>query len=213
MFREQCEWAKQEGVDFIIAETIDDYGEAKIAVEEILRVGLPAVVTLAIQRTGKLNTGEDPNQAILNLAKAGATVVGFNCARGPAMMYEILKESRKVLPANVGLAALPVPFRTTPENPTFQSLCKHEAMYQELEPHTHTRIEMAEWARKFRDIGVNYMGVCCGGEPYMIRAMCEGIGRKTPASNFSPDISKHFAFGSHESFKPWYTSDQYKGYL
>lgn len=203
MFREQCRWAKEEGVDFIIAETLSFYGEAAVALEEIQKVGLPAVITLSFHKSGGMRDGVSVVEAMKKLAESGAVVVGLNCARGPETMYEYLKEAKKVIPPHVGLAALPVPFRTTAEKPTFQSLCHHEAMYLELEPHTHTRMEMAEWAVKFKQIGVNYLGVCCGGEPYMLRAMAEALGHKTPASAFSPDLSKHFAYGNHESLKPW----------
>jgi len=213
MFREQCEWAKEEGVDFIIVETVDQLGEALVALEEVLRVNLPAVVTLSIHQSGKLVSGEEPEIAAQILANAGATVVGFNCGRGPATMYPILKRTKPLLPPNVGLAGLPVPFRTTPTHPTMQSLCRHETMYQELEPYTLTRAEIADWAKKFHEIGVNYMGLCCGGEPYTIRAMCEALGRKTMASSFSPDLTKHFAFGNDKNLSPLFTNPKYKNDL
>jgi len=210
MFREQCQWAKEEGVDFIVAETFDYLGEAQVALEEIQRVGLPAVITFAIHRSGTFREGMSAPEGIAKIAAAGATVVGCNCARGPATMYELLKEAKKLMPSNVGLAALPVPYRCTAEKPTFQSLCRHDRMYLELEPHTLPRQELAEWAVKFKEIGVNYMGVCCGGEPYMLRAMAEAIGRKTPASVYSPDLSKHFAYGSHSSLRQHNVSNEWR---
>jgi len=210
MFREQCQWAKEEGVDFIIAETFSHVSEALVALEEIKKVGLPAVITMAIHKEDKTKDEVPVPEAMLKLAQAGALVVGLNCGRGPATMINLLEQTKKILPSTCYLAALPVPYKTTTENPTFQSLCNHDQMYLELEPHTHTRAEMGQWARKFQEIGVNYMGVCCGGEPYMLRAMSEAVGIQTPASEFSPDLSKHFAFGSHPSLKPWYTTDQYR---
>ena len=47
IFREQVQWAKAGGADFIIAETFSHYGEALLSLEEIKRVGLPAVVTFS----------------------------------------------------------------------------------------------------------------------------------------------------------------------
>jgi len=201
MFREQCQWAKEEGVDFIIAETISTLGEATVALEEILRVGLPAVITVRPLKNGIMQDNVSVVDCLVGLAKAGATVVGLNCGFGPATMYDMLIDVKKQLPAGVGLAALPVPYRTTKEHPTMQSLCQHDAMYLELEPHTLTRVEVAEWAKKFHEIGVNYIGVCCGGEPYMVRSMAEILGRKTPASENSPDLTKHFAYGKLEGLK------------
>jgi len=57
MFVEQLTWAKEAGVDFIIAETFSDLGEAEIAVDVIKQFGLPSVVTLAIHTTNKTIEG------------------------------------------------------------------------------------------------------------------------------------------------------------
>lgn len=48
MFNEQVGWAKEAGVDFIIAETIAYVGEALIALDVIKKHGLTAVITLAV---------------------------------------------------------------------------------------------------------------------------------------------------------------------
>jgi len=210
MFREQCQWAKEEGVDFIVGETFDSVGEALIALEEIKKVGLPAVITLTNHRMTHTHDGVPFLEALKKLVDGGATVVGVNCGQGPATMYEVLKDARTVVHKHVGLAALPTPYRTTHEKPTMQKLCKHDAMYLELEPHTLTRMEMADWAKKFVEIGVNYLGVCCGGEPYMVRAMSEAVGKRTIASDVSPDLSKHFAYGNDSSLKAHYTSKSYR---
>ena len=38
-----------------------------------------------------------------------------------------------------------------------------------LEPRTYTRWEMHDFARKAYDLGVRYIGGCCGTEPHHIR--------------------------------------------
>jgi len=192
MMDEQCVWAKEAGVDFIIGETFSYVGEAIIAIEAIKAVGLPSVITLGIPREGQID-GYSMAEMGKRLQEAGATVVGLNCSRGPETMLPLLKEL--VAAVDIPVAALPVPYRTTPEKPTFQSLCHHDKMYLELEPHLLTRFEMAEFAKQAVAIGVKYIGVCCGGAPYHIRAMAEAIGRTTPASKYSPDLSLHFAYG------------------
>eukprot|EP01102_Stenamoeba_stenopodia_P011130 TRINITY_DN3405_c0_g1_i2.p1 TRINITY_DN3405_c0_g1~~TRINITY_DN3405_c0_g1_i2.p1 ORF type:complete len:339 (-),score=83.06 TRINITY_DN3405_c0_g1_i2:255-1244(-) len=193
MFAEQLGWAKEANVDFIIAETIDFVGEALLAVEEIKKIGLPSVVTLAVHKDGKLRDGKTVVEAVRTIWEAGATVVGLNCARGPSTMLPLLKELREALP-EVPLAALPVPYNTTQEKPTFQSLCPLDRCYLELEPHLCTRFQMAEFAKQAADLGVKYIGVCCGGAPYMVRAMAEALGRHPPASKYSADLSKVTSF-------------------
>jgi len=199
MFAEQVGWAKEAGVDFIICETIDFLGEAMIALEEVLKAGLPAVVTLATHKSGMMRDGPSAVEACVKLANAGASVVGFNCSRGPSTMLPLLKELRKAV--SIPIAALPVGYNTNPEKPTMQTLIPIEKCYLELEPYVLTRFQVAEFTQQCIEIGVNYMGLCCGGAPYMIRAMAEQLGRQPPASEFSPDLSKHFSLGNHPSFK------------
>jgi len=199
MFAEQLQWAKEAGVDFIICETIDFLGEAMIALEEVKKVGLPAVITLAIHKLGKLRDDVSVIEACKKLEENGAAVVGFNCARGPDTMLPLLRELRKAV--KIPIAALPAGYKTNEEKPTMQTLIPLDRCYLELEPYVLTRFQVMEFTRQCMEIGVNYMGICCGGAPYMIRAMSETLGRTPPASEFSPDLSKHFALGTHSSLK------------
>src|SRR5204863_297548 len=58
-----------------------------------------------------------------------------------------------------------------------------------------TRFDLAEFATSARDLGVNYVGVCCGGAPHHFRTMAEALGRTVPASRYSPDLSLHPILG------------------
>jgi betaine-homocysteine S-methyltransferase len=68
---------------------------------------------------------------------------------------------------------------------------------------------MADFARRARDLGVDYIGVCCGGGPHHVRAMAEALGRETPASRYSPDLALHPVLGTtgngdpHEIMGGW----------
>jgi len=202
MFEEQVTWAKEAGVDLIVAETLDSYGEAACALEEIKKSGLPSVVTFTTLKFG-LHDDIPLVEACKRLKEAGATVVGFNCARGPATLLPYLKELRAAVTGPI--AALPVPYRTTEEKPTFQNLGPLEHCYTELEPHLLTRYEIAEYTRQMKEIGVNYFGLCCGNSPYLTRAQAEALGKKPLASRYSPDLSKHFALGTRPEFKEQHT--------
>jgi betaine-homocysteine S-methyltransferase len=63
---------------------------------------------------------------------------------------------------------------------------------------------MAEFAVQARDMGINYIGICCGAGPHHVRAMAEALGRQVPASKYSPDISLHPIFGDEKSQKKHY---------
>jgi betaine-homocysteine S-methyltransferase len=189
-------------VDFVVAETYSYAGEALLALEAIRRSGRPAVVTLAVPREGVMREGGTVADACKRLADAGADVVGLNCARGPATMLPILKEVRAAVKCHV--AALPVPYRTTPAEPTFQSLSDptcpaipdHRPFPTALDPFVCNRYEIAEFGKQAYALGARYLGVCCGAGPHHIRSLAEALGRRPDASRYSPDMSKHILFGT-----------------
>jgi betaine-homocysteine S-methyltransferase len=207
MFEEQVAWAVEAGADFVIAETLSWLGEALVATEVINATGLPAVVTLAAHQDPHMREGVSPAEACKRLEAAGADVVGLNCSRGPETMLPLLEEVRRAV--SVHVAALPVPYRTTEEEPSFQSL--EDPRWTEfpagrpfptaLEPFTCNRYEIAEFARAAYELGARYLGVCCGAAPHHIRSMAEALGRTPPASRYSADMSKHAYLGSDPSLR------------
>lgn len=80
MFREQCLWAKESGVDFILAETISCLDEALLALQAIREVGLPSIVNLIfVDDSMKTREGIPIKEAYKILKDNGADVVGTNC--------------------------------------------------------------------------------------------------------------------------------------
>src|SRR5262249_51360044 len=56
------------------------------------------------------------------------------------------------------------------------------------------RFEMAQFAVQARELGVDYIGICCGAGPHHVRAMAEALGREVPASRYSPSMELHPMF-------------------
>ena len=83
MYEEQIGWAKDAGVDFVVAETIQWTGEALIALKKIKEAGLIAVVNLAIPANDLTRDNDTPEDACKKFEDNGAEVVGLNCFRGP----------------------------------------------------------------------------------------------------------------------------------
>src|SRR6185437_8344325 len=173
MYEEQLRWAVEEGIDFVISETNDYLGEALIGLEVIKKLGLPAVVNLATVNRNKTYDGYDFVEACKILEANGADVVGLNCTRGPATMLPIIEKIRKNV--NCYVAAIPVPYKTTRKQPTFMSIHKNgrRLKYLELDDMICNRFEMADFAKKAKDIGVNVIGVCCGANASHIRSIAE----------------------------------------
>ncbi len=210
MFTEQVGWAADAGVDFVIAETISWLGEALVATKVIKDAGLTAVVTLTAHKDPQMREGVSPAEACRRLEAAGADVVGLNCSRGPATMLPLLEEIRQAV--SVPVAALPVPYRTTARQPSFQSLedpawegfPEGRPFPTALDPFTCNRYEITEFTRAAYELGVSYLGVCCGAAPHHIRSMAEALGRTPPASRYTADMSKHAYLGSDPSVRAEY---------
>jgi len=196
MYREQVGWAVEEGADFIISETNDYVGEALIGLDVIQEFGLPSLVSFASSSERTID-GYEFDEACKRLEDRGADVVGLNCSRGPQTMLPIIDQIRAAV--DCAVAAQPVPYRTTPSQPTFQSLRDADGTRVfplALDSFLCTRFDMADFASSARDLGVNYIGVCCGGAPHHVRSMAESLGRTVPASHYSPDLSLHPILGS-----------------
>jgi betaine-homocysteine S-methyltransferase len=209
MFEEQVGWAVDAGVDYVVAETISWGGEALIALDAIKAAGLAAVVTLAIHREARTFEGWTVAEAAARLEQAGADVVGLNCIRGPWTMLPLLREIRAAVSCHV--AALPVPYRTTEAEPSFSGLADPtcpgaRAFPAGLDPFTCTRYEVADFARQAHELGVRYLGLCCGAGPHHVRSLAEAIGRTPPASRYTEDMSRHAFFGSGGSASDAYRS-------
>ena len=204
IFEEQVGWAVDAGADYIVAETFSWGTEALMALEAIKKSKVPAVVTMAIHRELPVREGWSAAETCQRLEAAGADVVGLNCHRGPKTMMPLLKEIRAAVSCEV--AALPVPYRTTPEQPSFMSLtdpcCDNQRAFPVgLDPFVCPRSEMFDFGREAYALGIRYLGICCGAGPHHIRALAEGLGRHPEASKYSVDMSKHAFFGTDKRIK------------
>ena len=206
MFAEMIDWANDEGADFIIGETFYFAEEAYTALEEIKKSGLPAVLTISPMGENIMRDGVSVIDTCKELEQRGADVVGMNCFRGPNTMLPYLKEIRKVLKCH--MAALPIPYRTTKDQPTFFNLdytngCTCPAPHGRtfptaLDPLYCNRYEIHDFAKIAHNLGINYLGVCCGAAPMHIREVAEAVGRVVPASRYNEKMANHFMYGSNE---------------
>jgi len=176
-FDEQLDVQVAEGADFIIGETFSFVGEALLAVEQAKKTKLPVMVTVCFENEDITTDGKTAAEVARALADAGADVVGINCLRSPEHTLPLMAEMRKAVPGYIGCQ--PVAYRTTHTHRDFTSL---PAFPDQLEPYQLTRREMAEYAVKARELGVNYIGACCGAVATHIREMARALG-KIPADD------------------------------
>ena len=193
----------QEGADFFIGETMEYLGEALIALKAIKEAGFNAMITMSFKNRETTLEGHGLEEAMARLEDAGADIVGLNCFRDPALTLPLAFRVRQAVSCHV--ATQPVAYRCSQERPYFQiqEFNGHMAFPLELDPLTLTRFEMADYAQKARDMGIGYIGACCGTGPHHIRAMAEALGRTAPNSRYSPRLELHPIIGddSHQREK------------
>jgi betaine-homocysteine S-methyltransferase len=162
--------------DFWLGETFSYLGEALLFVERAKATGLPVMATMCFEQSEPRSyEGDPPAECARRLADAGADVVGVNCLNGPEQQLPIAIEMRGAVDGYV--ATQPVAYRTTAESPDFTS---SPSFPYALDPMQLSRTEMADYARKAKDAGIDYIGSCCGSVQGHVRAMAKAIG-KLPA--------------------------------
>lgn len=171
-FDEQLRVQVEEGVDFIIGETFSWLGEALLAVESAKKTGLPVMVTICFENKNQTAEGKSAADAAKALFDAGADIVGMNCLRPPQHILGPMEEMRNAVTGY--LACQPVGYRTPKEKPDFTSL--PEFPY-ELDPLQLSRREMGKFAKDAKDVGINYIGSCCGSVANHVREMAKALGK------------------------------------
>ena len=200
-FDQQIEYQIPHGIDFFIAETLEYLGEAKIALEAIKAAGKPAMITLGFKSQEHTPDKVPCEDAFRELEDLGADIVGINCFRDPARMLPLAARVRQTVSCFV--ATQPVAYRCSAEKPYFQ-IQRYKGNYAfplELDPFVLTRLEMVAYALEAKDIGVNYIGGCCGTAPHHLRSMAEALGRTVPNSKYSPRLELHTIIGDERHRK------------
>lgn len=162
--------AGKDGADAVLIETMSDTYEIKAAVLAAKEnCDLPVIVTMIFDENGRLLTGADIKTAVTMLEGLGVDVIGLNCGLGPKQMIEYVKELRK-------WTSLPIAVQPNAGLPV------------SVNGKTVFNVEPAEFAqdmKKIAELGVSYLGGCCGTTPEHIRqmiALCKEIPANVPES-------------------------------
>ena len=175
LFDRQLEVQVDEGIDLVIAETFTWLGEAVIATERAVATGLPVMTTMAFEQEPHSYEGQGPGECARRLVDAGADVVGVNCLRPPEHALPLVADMRSAVSGFV--AAQPVAYRTPADRPDFTALPEFP---MGLDPLQMPRAEMGSFARRARELGVNYIGSCCGSIAAHVKAMALALGKVAP---------------------------------
>jgi methionine synthase / methylenetetrahydrofolate reductase(NADPH) len=166
-FREQAQGLADGGVDLFILETFRDLNEIGSAIEAVRSVSdLPIVAQMTTEEGGQTLDGTPPEKFAPELERRGATLIGVNCAVGPAPMLETIERLAAV--TKLRLSAQPNAGKPRDVEGRNIYLCSPEYM--------------ASYARRFILHNVRIVGGCCGTTPEHIRQIKVAVRALAPAA-------------------------------
>jgi homocysteine S-methyltransferase len=159
-FREQAQALVDGGVDLFVLETFRDLNEIGAAIDAIKSVSdLPIVAQMTTEEDGNTLDGTPPEKFAPELERRGATIIGVNCAVGPAPMLDTVERMEAV--STLKLSAQPNAGKPRDVEGRNIYLCSPEYM--------------ASYARRFMLHNVRIVGGCCGTTPEHIRQIKQAV--------------------------------------
>jgi homocysteine S-methyltransferase len=170
-FGEQAQALVDAGVDLFVLETFRDLNEIGAAIDAVrARSDLPIVAQMTTEEDGNTLDGTPPERFAPELERRGATVIGVNCAVGPAPMLETIERMEAVTRAR--LSAQPNAGKPRDVEGRNIYLCSPEYM--------------ASYARRFILHNVRVVGGCCGTTPEHIRQIKAAVRGLAPGASVPP---------------------------
>ncbi|MBN1421818.1 MAG: bifunctional homocysteine S-methyltransferase/methylenetetrahydrofolate reductase [Planctomycetes bacterium] len=171
LFREPIEAALEAEADLLLLETFGNVEEIIVAIEAARAAfdaagrPLPLIAQISFRQDGSTLTGTPAERAAEMLARAGADVIGSNCALGPRPMLVALQRM-------AAATDLPLSGQPNAGNPEYVD---GRLMYMSTPEY------FATFAQRFIQSGVRLVGGCCGTGPEHIRAMARTIRSLAPS--------------------------------
>ena len=192
-FEEQAHALAEGGVDLFILETFRDLNEIGAAIDAVRGVSdRPIVAQMTTEEDGNTPDGTPPEQFAPELERRGATMIGVNCAVGPAPMLETIERMAAV--TTLKLSAQPNAGRPRDVEGRNLYLCSPEYM--------------ASYARRFILHNVRIVGGCCGTTPEHIRPIKTAV---RSLSRSAPSVSGSLSKSRSRPARPAGTASRIEG--
>ncbi|MEX0842809.1 MAG: bifunctional homocysteine S-methyltransferase/methylenetetrahydrofolate reductase [Gemmatimonadota bacterium] len=148
------------GVDGFLLETFQDLGELHQALRAIReRSSLPVMAQFTVEEGGRTAYGTGIEAAVHDLEAWGVDAIGLNCSVGPVEILEGVERMAE-------FTDLPV---SAQPNAGLPRAVEGRKIYMASPEY------MARYARRMVEVGVRFLGGCCGTTPDHIRAMAQVI--------------------------------------
>lgn len=214
-FQKQIQVFVDSDLDFLLCEYFEHIEEMEWAIEVCKNTGKTVAASMCIGPQGDLH-GVSAEECAVRMARAGARVVGVNCHFDPFVSLEALKVMKEgLLEADLldttYLMCQPLGYLTPDAGK--QGFIDLPEFPFGLEPRVCTRWDMHRYAKEAWELGVRYIGGCCGFEAYHIRAVSEELS-KFRGDKISAASEKHAQWGGGLVMhtKPWVRARARKEY-
>lgn len=158
VYKEVMISAQKAGADIIVIETFTDLYDVKAAVLAAKEnTNLPVWVTMTYEESGRTFTGTQIPSMAVTLEGLGVDAIGFNCSLGPKEIFKLAKQ----LTEWTSLPIIIKPNAGLPNPATNEYDLSAEDFGKDM--------------KKYLELGVSYMGGCCGTTPEYIESLIENI--------------------------------------
>lgn len=175
LYRRQVRGLLEGGVDGFVLETFSDLDELHAAYHAVRHESdLPVIAQMTIDESGKTAYGTDAEHVAAALTEWGADVVGLNCSVGPAVMLDGIEQMAEVTESPLSAqpnAGLP---RTVGDRKIYLSSPEY----------------LTNYAQRLIQVGVRFVGGCCGTTPEHIKRISDMIATTQPRLG-TPVVERH----------------------
>lgn len=165
LFARQAQGLLEGGVDGFVLETFSDVAELQCALQAVRALtDLPVIAQMTVGQDGTTAYGTDARRLGAALQELAPDVAGLNCSVGPAVMLDALEDMAEAttLPlSGQPNAGLP---RTVGDRKIYLASPEY----------------LAQYARRMIDLGVRFVGGCCGTTPEHIKRMRDVVASVQP---------------------------------
>jgi len=162
-FAEQATALAEGGVDLLLIETMFSFEETNAAFDGARSVtGLPIVVSFSYDRGTRTMMGVKPKDVIKKYSEMGATLVGANCGTTLENMEAVVREYADTVP-NFPLWVKP------------NAGVPHMDIETELGVYDMGPEDMANFSKRYVELGTKVVGGCCGNTAEHIAAIVKAV--------------------------------------
>lgn len=157
-FKEQIMFGMEMGIDFVDIQTMSSLGELRAAFLAAKNMNIPVSTSMSFEKNGRTLMGTDATTYARTVSNWGADFVEINCV-SPELGFELLQAVTREFNG-------PCYIRPNAGVPIFKS---GKTSY------TMSPSELAQWSKRYVEVGASIMGGCCGTTPEHMREIGEVI--------------------------------------